>query len=682
MNHLPTGLATLTLLTGTLLLSVVPITGAAAAPPPVLFGMDSASMTAQANAGVAADYGSFWVGPWTLSSGWGGPDAQLDQMRAAGVTPAIHFYYWGDAIAQACFTSTGCWSSEQNAQLTMANWQTLAQQLVNNLNAHMAGKPVVVFVETEFNKGDVQAYEPLDGYLADKANFIRAGFPTAKIVMPLGNWNSAAWGTFDRFAAASDFTGLQGMRGSTHDTLASYLGLYNVTLAGAKSLQTLFGKPIFLQDIALSSYPEPTYLDYQHDALAKFFTGMPALKAAGVQAILYRSWLDSPTMSTANYYGTAERYWGLANSAGAKLSRQAWVDGVKAERAASVNHAPVASFGATATGLTASFDGTASNDPDGNAISYAWNFGDGTAAPAGALATISHTYATSGTYTATLQVTDGSLAASATQTLAVTRPNQAPTASFVAAAQDLKVSLDASASSDPDGDAIAFAWAFGDSASGLGRTANHTYAAAGKYTVGLTVTDGSMSTTKSQTVTVTAPAAPFTASFAVASGSNEWWQEVKVTSSAAPAKVEFSANNGPWQTMTLKSWGNWAAGANVVKGTPIVFRATDATGHTVTSASQLWRGAAATPAPPPTTFSATFSPKSVGNDWWVETGITSAHTIAKVEASLGGGAYAPLPKDSWGTFAASLNAPNGTKVVFRATDTAGATATSASVLWT
>ena len=183
-----------------------------------------------------------------------------------------------------------------------------------------------------------------------------------------------------------------------------------------------------------------------------------------------------------------------------------------------------------------------------------------------------------------------------------------------------------------------------------------------------------------------APAlASFTASFAVASGSNEWWEEVKVASSAVPAKVELSASGGAWQALALKSWGNWAANVHVAKGTPIVFRATDAAGHTAASASQPWLGAVATSTTSASTtpaFAATFTPKAVGNDWWVETAVGANAPIAKVEAKVNGGAWTALPKTDWGTYAKSMAAPNGSTVTFRATSSTGATATSAPMTWT
>lgn len=76
--------------------------------------------------------------------------------------------------------------------------------------------------------------------------------------------------------------------------------------------------------------------------------------------------------------------------------------------------------------LLVSFNGSASSDPDGAVVSYAWNFGDGAT---GSGATASHTYAAAGAFAARLTVTDDKGAASsATQTITVTDPNAPPAA--------------------------------------------------------------------------------------------------------------------------------------------------------------------------------------------------------------------------------------------------------------
>src|SRR5207247_5991696 len=66
------------------------------------------------------------------------------------------------------------------------------------------------------------------------------------------------------------------------------------------------------------------------------------------------------------------------------------------------NQAPVASFNQSCTDLTCNFTDT-SFDSDGTIASRSWTFGDGGTSTA---ANPSHTYATGGTYTVTLTVTD------------------------------------------------------------------------------------------------------------------------------------------------------------------------------------------------------------------------------------------------------------------------------------
>jgi PKD repeat protein len=67
------------------------------------------------------------------------------------------------------------------------------------------------------------------------------------------------------------------------------------------------------------------------------------------------------------------------------------------------NQPPVAEFTYNVNDLSVSFDASASIDPDGSIVNYAWNFGDGTT---GSGATASHTYETAGTFSVTLTVTD------------------------------------------------------------------------------------------------------------------------------------------------------------------------------------------------------------------------------------------------------------------------------------
>lgn len=88
-------------------------------------------------------------------------------------------------------------------------------------------------------------------------------------------------------------------------------------------------------------------------------------------------------------------------------------------------------------------------------------------------------------------------------------PNAAPTASFTSSTTGLTANVNASGSTDSDGTIASYAWNFGDGTTATGVTASRTYAAAGNYTVSLTVTDnGGARATTTRTVTVTAPDEP------------------------------------------------------------------------------------------------------------------------------------------------------------------------------
>jgi PKD repeat protein len=104
-----------------------------------------------------------------------------------------------------------------------------------------------------------------------------------------------------------------------------------------------------------------------------------------------------------------------------------------------VNRAPVANAGGPysgTVGVPVAFDGTASSDPDGDVLTYAWDFGDlGT----GTGSNPSHAYATTGTFTVSLTVTDnGTPNLSNTATTTATITNELPAFAFPFQNSDIK----------------------------------------------------------------------------------------------------------------------------------------------------------------------------------------------------------------------------------------------------
>jgi hypothetical protein len=110
---------------------------------------------------------------------------------------------------------------------------------------------------------------------------------------------------------------------------------------------------------------------------------------------------------------------------------RAWIGRVPTTPPA--NQAPTADAGVpSCAGLTCSFSGVDSTDPENDALTYDWDFGDGTSHESGA--TTSHTYATSAVRTATLTVSDAQGNTDSDSVLVSTADPTATPIAFVAAA--------------------------------------------------------------------------------------------------------------------------------------------------------------------------------------------------------------------------------------------------------
>ncbi|PSP72844.1 hypothetical protein BRC86_11505 [Halobacteriales archaeon QS_3_64_16] len=144
------------------------------------------------------------------------------------------------------------------------------------------------------------------------------------------------------------------------------------------------------------------------------------------------------------------------------------------------------------SGTAVQFNARPSSDSDGRVVEYEWAFGDGSRkfGPRP-----QHVYNRSGTYNATLTVTDEH-GATATTTATVEIANRPPETAFqyplTVPRPGEAIMFDASNSVDPDGEIVRYEWDFGDGSEDLTAelpTVSHAFEEPGTYVVSLRVTD-------------------------------------------------------------------------------------------------------------------------------------------------------------------------------------------------
>jgi glucose/arabinose dehydrogenase len=122
------------------------------------------------------------------------------------------------------------------------------------------------------------------------------------------------------------------------------------------------------------------------------------------------------------YLAEFDGFWNAGPNS--RVTRYRWISG---------NRAPVAELTADKRSgqppLTVQFGGDSSYDPNADAVSYEWTFGDGATSTA---ANPTHTYESEGSYTARLVVTDENGLASDSSTVEITVGNTAPGVEIVA----------------------------------------------------------------------------------------------------------------------------------------------------------------------------------------------------------------------------------------------------------
>lgn len=158
-----------------------------------------------------------------------------------------------------------------------------------------------------------------------------------------------------------------------------------------------------------------------------------------------------------------------------------------------INNPPKANAGPDlvgSPGYALNFDGSASQDSDGEIIAFTWNFGDGKRAKG---KVVPHIYKQSGFYKVSLRIEDNSESPCnySTDEMEVwinAQPVVEIGADLIASPNEA-ISLSGLNCEDSDGNIISHFWDLGDKTNKNGSVINHSYANPGTYEVTLEVTD-------------------------------------------------------------------------------------------------------------------------------------------------------------------------------------------------
>lgn len=136
------------------------------------------------------------------------------------------------------------------------------------------------------------------------------------------------------------------------------------------------------------------------------------------------------------------------------------------------------------------FSSAGTRDPQGFPLTYTWDFGDDKSASG---ATVTHTYAAAGEFTAKLTVTNTKgLADDDIVRVKIIPTNLPPTASIKAEPARGVVGTPLTfqaVATDPENQPLSYAWDFGDGATSHEADASHAFTAPGAHSVKLTVAD-------------------------------------------------------------------------------------------------------------------------------------------------------------------------------------------------
>ena len=146
-----------------------------------------------------------------------------------------------------------------------------------------------------------------------------------------------------------------------------------------------------------------------------------------------------------------------------------------------------------------------SDQTTGGPTSWSWTFGDGTSSP---VQNPVKTYLSAGSYNVTLTVANASATTSTTRTVVVASGSGGSIplqAEFALSSNPIGAGATLSLTDQSTGSPTSWIWSFGDGTTSTLRHPTHVYNSAGTYTITLKANTATSSSTRSKSITVTAP---------------------------------------------------------------------------------------------------------------------------------------------------------------------------------
>ena len=213
-----------------------------------------------------------------------------------------------------------------------------------------------------------------------------------------------------------------------------------------------------------------------------------------------------------------------------------------------VIHIPVAEFSASATVITEGDQVEFTDLSDNSPTSWSWDFGDGGTST---LQNPSYIYASAGTYTVSLTVSNSAGSDNETKTYYIT-VGSPPVADFVGSPTTIGVGESVQFTDQSTNSPTNWSWDFGDGQTSAERNPSHIYSSVGTYTVSLTVMNSFGQDTETKTDYITGGSPP-DADFVGSPTTIGVGESVQFTDLSTNYPTSWSWDFGDGQTSTLRN---------------------------------------------------------------------------------------------------------------------------------